>query len=387
MTDSLDNSNNYLFMITTHGKNGKLDSKFIEECVKFIREISGIETKNIFIGFDGDGAYGNEWPMPSTTAVTLVYELLQLKLNVGLVQSQVFSYAEPPAKYSQVCLTNLIGTNGNNKKIKVDFYDPYQNTIEDESNPKPQVYKEVETEGLVTGGSQPETSYQPWKIVEDQVDDSLKVPFYTIAYNVPTDDEKRKQKPHTHYDSVVVPYGVDGKMGNKLTVLQTEGIGNQEKVFLKEILVRGPNGKYVDLYGGSSSVKGGKDLEGTGEFAGSTDAWVKSKFMKHIPQNQRYLLCFWDEDEVGEEENSYELSISRRTSDMLLSKREIGKSILFFNKKGGEKNITYETRNPAMSMTSRLASKFSFSSLRGSGKSKKIKRRLGRKRTRNLRKN
>ena len=395
MTEFEDDSNNFLFMITTHGKKGKLDSKFIEEGIKFITKKCVDNTKNIFIGFDGDGANGHEWPMPSTTAVTLVYELLQMGYRVGLVQSQVFSYAEPPAKYSQVCSANLIETEGteetagnNKKKIKVEFYDPNE---ENEANvaPKPQVYSHESTTKFVSSTQATSIeSYKPWKIVEEvEIDNRQKVPFYTIAYNVPNDDEKRKQKPYTYYDSVDVPYGVDGKMGNKLTVLQNDGPSGTSgtKSFFKEILVRGPNGKYVDLYGGSASVNGGVNLVGVGDFAGSTKAWVGSKFMNHIPQNQRYLLCFWDEDNVGNDDNTYDLSISRRISDMLMRKQLIAESVLFKNNKGGDKVINIENRDSSPNSPGRIR-RFWGRGVGGKSKKKKKNRRLERKRSRNLRK-
>jgi hypothetical protein len=83
----MENSN--LFMITTHGNVGNLEEASVSRALEYITKVTD-KTSKIFIGFDGDGAYGEPWPTPSSTAVRIIDGLIKLDYkNVVLAQSQV----------------------------------------------------------------------------------------------------------------------------------------------------------------------------------------------------------------------------------------------------------------------------------------------------------
>jgi hypothetical protein len=74
----------------------------------------------------------------------------------------------------------------------------------------------------------------------------------------------------------------------------------------------------VDLYGGTSHVKEG--LEHDGKPAGSTAAWLESKLLASIiPGKNTHLIALWDRCIEGNKK--YELSITRRTVELMKDKK------------------------------------------------------------------
>ena len=95
-------SNSHLFKITTHGNAGNLEEASVSRALQYITEKITDKTSKIFIGFDGDGAYGEPWPTPSSTAVRIIDGLIKLGYkNVVLAQSQVYNYCAIPDDYSK----------------------------------------------------------------------------------------------------------------------------------------------------------------------------------------------------------------------------------------------------------------------------------------------
>jgi hypothetical protein len=76
------------------------------------------ESRNIAIGFDGDGAYGKKWPLPSDLTVQLCHNINTREPDSGcctLIQAQVHNYAANADAYSQ--------KHGDNPPIEVPFED------------------------------------------------------------------------------------------------------------------------------------------------------------------------------------------------------------------------------------------------------------------------
>ena len=92
----------HLVLINTHGqdKQGLTDTLVQEAITKLTSTIEERGDK-LAIGFDGDGAYGDQWPLPSSVAVRLVDAFSTRKRQPLLIQSQVTAYAATPSAYSQ----------------------------------------------------------------------------------------------------------------------------------------------------------------------------------------------------------------------------------------------------------------------------------------------
>ena len=292
MTD-LSNSN--LFMITTHGNAGNLEKASVRRALKYIIEKVTDNTIKIFIGFDGDGAYGEPWPTPSSTAVRIIDGLIKRGYkNVVLAQSQVYNYCKSPDDYSK----KVPGT-----EIKLKFHS-YKSNID----------TQTDDSGSVTS-----------------------IPFYTIAYNKNEDEE---QKDFIN-EYVEVEYGMRGKKGEKLHYKLPGGpiilSENGAKLVLNDVAFL-----KVDLYGGTSHVK--KGLKHDGEPAGSTAAWFASQLLTEIPKKNTHLIALWDRYKEGDKK--YELSITRRTVG-LMTDREYNVELLMTNKlvaRGSRRKSNKRTR-------------------------------------------
>jgi hypothetical protein len=269
-----DLSNSHLFMITTHGNAGNLEEASVSRSLQYITEKVTDNTSKIFIGFDGDGAYGEPWPTPSSTAVRIIDGLIKGGYkNVVLVQSQVYNYCGTPDDYSKK-------VPGIEIELKFHSYKSVSNT------------KKKDAEENVTS-----------------------IPFYTIAYNRNEDEE---QKDFIN-EYVEVEYGMRGKKGEKLLYKLPGGpislSENKAELTLTDVAFLN-----VDLYGGTSHVKQG--LKHDGKPAGSTAAWLASQLLTEIPNANIHLIALWDRNKEGDKK--YELSITRRTLGLI---REKGYSV------------------------------------------------------------
>ena len=269
----VDLSNSHLFMITTHGNAGNLKEASVSRALQYITEKVTDNTSKIFIGFDGDGAYGEPWPTPSSTAVRIIDGLIKLGYkNVVLSQSQVYNYCAIPDDYSKK-------VPGTEIELKFHSYKSNSNTQKDDT-------------GNVTS-----------------------VPFYTIAYNRKEGEDKKG----FINEYVEVEYGMRGKKGEKLLYKLPGGpislSENKAELTLTDVAFLN-----VDLYGGTSHVKQG--LKHDGEPAGSTAAWFVSQLLTEIPKANIHLIALWDRNKEGDKK--YELSITRRTLGLI---REKGYSV------------------------------------------------------------
>ena len=272
-----DLSNSHLFMITTHGNVGNLEEASMSRALKYITEKVTDKTIKIFIGFDGDGAYGEPWPTPSSTAVRIIDGLIKLGYkNVVLAQSQVYNYCSDEKCYSiKVPETGKIP--GTEIELKFHSYNSNNDTQTDDS-------------GSVTS-----------------------IPFYTIAYNK-NEDEDQKDFVNEY---VEVEYGMRGKKGEKLHYKLPGGpislSENGAKLVFNDVAFL-----KVDLYGGTSHVK--ESLKHDGEPAGSTAAWLASQLLtEKIPKENTHLIALWDRYKEGDKK--YELSITRRTVGLMTDRK------------------------------------------------------------------
>ena len=330
----IEKKNTHLFMITTHGNAGDLKDQQITEALTYITDtVNDDNTSKIFIGFDGDGAYGKlEWPTPSSTAVRIIDGLIKLDYkNVVLVQSQVYDYCAIPYDYS--------------KKVPGLF----------------ERQELFEGQGFYPSFNQIQIMFHPYKTnndthtQEDAEENVTSVPFYTIAYNKKEGEEdeeeaKRKEKidklekegkPSDAEavknatkridvidEFVEVEYGMRGEKGEKLLYGMRGKKGEKlpkefNELGLTNLNDLGPNNVdvaflNVDLYGGTSHVKEG--LKQDGEPAGSTAAWLASKLLTDkIPKENIHLIALWDRCIEGNKQ--YELSITRRTVELMTDRR------------------------------------------------------------------
>ena len=95
--------NSFLFMLATHGDGVSLAEGFSKEAVKYIEaQVKQNKDSKIYIGFDGDGAYGKVWPTPTSTALSIIDKLISQGFkDIVLAQSQVFSLCEGSEYYSK----------------------------------------------------------------------------------------------------------------------------------------------------------------------------------------------------------------------------------------------------------------------------------------------
>jgi hypothetical protein len=302
--------NTHLFMITSQGNVGSYYDGFIKQAVDFITDNVMNKSANIVIGFDGDGVgirsgedprsrrrdLAEKVPTPSSTALLIVLRLINLGYtNVMLAQCQVAGYCGLADDYNNIYCT---ASDANNEKEII--LELYKEKYGVESKRIKLVDVAPNEESTLFSNLPEEENQEP---VENP-GSVVQVKFVTIGYN---------GENAAHYENVTVDYGMGGKVSDKLLVTLPSVL--KSGTFTVDVEVRAKNGKRVDLYGGTSHVA--SDLSGVGEPAGSTAGWLKSTFLTKF--KKKYLIVFWDNTKVKEGDNTMEMSICKRTFDLLSS--------------------------------------------------------------------